>query len=505
MFLIRRYIPIVFLLLVAVTATAQMSRLTEDVEWMVSAQGTAGGGDNAPFWFTSNRYGLGPSTQYSGLTRASIKRNVEADSLRFWGVGYGVDLAGAFGKDVNRFVIQQAYIDIQWKMLRLSLGQKERVSEFKNRELSTGGLTLGMNCRPLPMARFELPEFWYIPGTRDLFAIKGHIAYGWYTDGDWQTSFNAGSKNIHTSNSKFHSKALFVRIGNAEKFPLMASGGIEMSCQFGGKAWNLRDRGDHGDDSQVYYENLDKGFSDYWHALIPGGSDSNDGDFANVSGNQLGSWHARLDWQEKEWGVGVYYEHFFEDHSQMFMQYAWKDMMLGVEAHMPKNRFVSSLVYEYLTMKDQSGPIYHDKTPNIPVQISALDGYYNHHVYGAWQHVGYTMGNPLILSPIYNSNGSLSPRHNRVRSHHIGLTGQPCDELRWRFMYTHEMSLGTYSLPTLDPEYGNFYLLEATYSPRQIPGFSVTASYGRNSGQLLGESNGGMLTVTYSGWFNRTH
>lgn len=493
------------MLLMAVDIIAQASRLRDDVEWKVSVEGTAGGGDNAPFWFTSNRYGLGPSTQYSGLTRASLERKIENDSLRFWGLGYGVDIAGAFGSQVNRFVVQQAYLDVQWKMLRLSLGQKERVSEFKNRQLSTGGLSLGMNCRPVPMVRLELPEFWYIPGTKDIFAIKAHIAYGWFTDGRWQKKFNKGSHNIYTSGSAFHSKSLFFRIGNDKKFPLMASGGLEMVAQFGGRAWNLRDRADHGDASQTYSENLNRGIKGYWNALIPGGSDSNDGDFANVQGNQLGSWHARLDWKDKTWSIGVYYEHFFEDHSQMFWQYPWKDMLLGVEAQMPKNRFVSSLVYEYTTLLDQSGPIYHDRTPNLPVQISALDMYYIHHVYGAWQHAGYTMGNPQILSPLYNVDGSLAPRHNRVRAHHIGITGEPCEEVRWRVMYTHEMSLGTYPDPTLDPMHGDYYLVEAAYSPRQLPGFSVTASYGGNSGNLLGKSNAGMLTVTYSGVFNKTH
>ena len=501
----RFFVLSISLLLGLQTLQAQMSRLTEDVEWKVTAQGSAGGGDNAPFWFTSNRFGLGPSTNYSGLSRVSLERKVENDSLRFWGVGYGVDIAGAYGKHVNRFVIQQAYLDVQWKMLRLSVGQKERASELKNPELSTGGLTLGMNARPIPQVRCEMPDFWAIPGTKNWFAFKAHIAYGMYTDDKWQENFNNKSIYSYSANSKFHSKALFIRIGNEKKFPLVATGGIEMACQFGGKAWNLRDRGDHGDSQITYSEELDNSFKAYWRALIPGGSDSNDGDFANVAGNQLGSWHARLDWKDKKWGLGIYYEHFFEDQSMMFMQYAWKDMMLGVEANLPKNRFVSDIVYEYMTLMDQSGPIYPDKTPNIPVQISAVDCYYNHHIYGAWQHAGYVLGNPLILSPLYNANGRLAPAHNRIRTHHIGLKGQPCNQLSWRFLYTHEESRGTYDAPTLDPMFGNYYLLDLTYKPRQIPRLSFTGSYGHNSGDLLGESNGAMLTVIYSGLFNRTH
>jgi hypothetical protein len=32
----------------------------------------------------------------------------------------------------------------------------------------------------------------------------------------------------------------------------------------------------------------------------------------------------------------------------------------------------------------------------------------------------------------------------------------------------------------------------------------MTASYGHNDGNLLGTSNGAMLTVKFNGWLNRT-
>jgi hypothetical protein len=115
------------------------------------------------------------------------------------------------------------------------------------------------------------------------------------------------------------------------------------------------------------------------------------------------------------------------------------------------------------------------------------------------------MGVPLIISPLYNDDGSLRTRHNRVKGHHIGLAGSPCSQLSWRFLYTHEKSLGTYLNPTIDPLYGDFFLLEATWRPRFARGLSITGSYGHNGGDLLGQSDGGMLTLRYSGWLNSTH
>ncbi len=486
---------------------AQLSRLAEDVQYSVSLQGTAGGGDNAPFWFTNNRYGLGTSNNFGGVARVSLYRDVETDSLWFWRIGYGMEVASPINTQNGWFCIQQAYADIEWRMLRLSLGQKERPSELKNPYLSTGGLTLGTNARPIPQARLEMPRFWAIPGTRGIFSFKAHIAYGLYTDNRWLRDFNAstvdGNKYTYATGSMFHSKALFLRLGNRELFPLEVTGGLEMACQFGGRGWNVRSyKGDE------FMQDVALG-GNVWTAFLPGGGDVNDENYTNAAGNHIGSWHLRLDWHQKDWSLGLYMEHLFEDHSQMFFQYGWQDMLVGVEANLPRNPFLSTVVYEFNNTMYQSGPIYHDQTVENNQQISARDNYYCNHVYGAWQMGGFTMGNPLILSPLYNAyfgvKGDLTPQHNRVRVHHVGLMGNPSEEWSWRAMYTHQLSLGTYTKPVDDPATANYLLLEGTYTPRWGQGLSFTAAYGHNDGNLLGTSNGAMLTVRFAGWLNRMH
>lgn len=498
----RRVTIICALLCAIVSMKAQVSRLGENVQYAFTAQGTAGGGDNAPFWFTNNRYGLGTTDNFSGLARVALWRTVETDSLWFWRIGYGVELASPINSQNGYFCIQQAYADIEWKMLRLSLGQKERPSELKNPYLSTGGMTLGMNARPLPQVRLEMPDFWTVPGTKSIFSFKAHFAYGWYTDAKWQKKFNAGTNNIYTEGSMFHSKALFIRLGNREVFPLEVIGGLEMACQFGGTGWNLQQYG-----GGALGQGINLG-GNLWTAFLPGGGDVNDENYTNAAGNHVGSWHLRLDWIQKNWNIGLYMEHVFEDHSQMFLQYGWKDMLLGLDVNLPDNPFLSALVYEYNSTMHQSGPIYHDKTEENSQQISARDEYYNNHIYGSWQTGGFVMGNPLLLSPIYNNyfghTGKLSLLHNRVRFHHIGLMGRPASEWSWRFLYTHQYSLGTYMSPVYEPCSANYVLFETTYSPKWCRGLSMTASYGHNDGNLLGNSNGAMLTVRFNGWINRT-
>lgn len=498
----RSLISICALLCAVINTWAQISRLGENVQYSFSVQGTAGDGDNAPFWFTNNRYGLGTTENFSGLVRVAMWRTVETDSLWFWRMGYGVDLASPINSENGYFCIQQAYADIEWKMLRLSLGQKECPSELKNPYLSTGGMTLGVNARPIPQIRLEMPNFWAIPGTRGIFSFKAHMAYGWYADAKWQKKFNAGTDNIYTKGSMFHSKALFIRLGNRELFPLEVTGGLEMACQFGGTGFNVQQYA-----GGLLSEEIKLG-GNVWNAFFPSGGDVNDENYTNAAGNQLGSWHLRLDWLKRDWNIGIYMEHMFEDHSQMFFQYGWKDMLLGLEVKLPQNPLLSTMVYEYNTTMHQSGPIYHDKTEENPQQISARDEYYNNHIYGSWQMGGFVMGNPLLLSPVYNNYfghaGNLSPWHNRVRVHHIGLMGNPSEEWSWRMMYTHQLSLGTYMNPVDEPRSANYIFLETTYSPKWCHGLSFAASYGHNDGNLLGNSNGAMLTVRFGGWINRT-
>ena len=495
------YLP---LLILPLTAYAQPSRLAEDVSYSAQLVGTAGSGSQAPFWFTNNRYGLGDAENGYAYLRASLQRSTEADRHRHWRLGYGADAVVSTGMQ-SHLVLQQLYADVEWQALRLSVGQKERPLELRDQQLSTGGMTTGINARPLPQVRLELPRFWSVPRTGGWLALKAHVAYGAYTDNRWQRHFNDHDlRYLYTTGSLYHSKALFVRVGNVERFPLTLTGGLEMSCQFGGTGHNLRQRVGFGG-PEYYDESLLDGVKSFWNALIPGGGDSNDGDvYSNREGNHLGSWHLRADYHGTGWGAAVYMEHFFEDQSQMFWQYGWKDKLWGFELTPAENPFLSSLVVEFVGTMDQSGAIYHDRTSTIPEQISGCDQYYNNHIYGAWQHAGFVMGNPLLSSPIYNDRFGMSHNlmvyHSRIRAFHLGLSGQPSSQLGWRILYTHEKSLGSYNAPTPDPQKANFLLLELTCKPRRLQGLALTASYGHNDGKILGNSNAAMLSVAYSGW-----
>ena len=245
------------------------------------------------------------------------------------------------------------------------------------------------------------------------------------------------------------------------------------------------------------------GWKNFIKALIPmkGGDDTPAGEQVNVEGNMLGSWNFALAWKPKsDWSVKLYYQHFYEDHSMLFFDYPWKDGLWGVEAKFPKNRWISEAVYEFIYNKDQSGSVYWDHTPEINEQVSGRDNYYNHGIYNGWQHWGMGIGNPLIISPIYNANHSLSFLSNRMWGHHLGFKGQPLDELGYRVLASYQKSWGTYEMPFPETKTSFNLMAEVTYKPKKLKGWQADLAFGMDSGPLIGNSYGAMLKISKTGW-----
>ncbi|MBR5803868.1 MAG: hypothetical protein IKY31_05990 [Bacteroidaceae bacterium] len=469
-------------------------------------------GENfAPFWFTANRHGLFSTEANSGYLKAGLFRSTKEDSHRNWQHGFGIELAGAYNH-TSSFIVQQAYYDIAWKGMQLSIGSKERPSALKNPLLSSGGLIFGTNARPVPQVRFELPEYVTIPGTNDWVHIKGFLGYGMYTDNNWQQEFVATGKR-YTLNALHHVKAGYMKIGNEKTFPLYFEGALEMANQFGGHAYNVT----WGRQNiQTNDFKIGSGFKEFFEALIPMGGDATDGEtsdgesYANASGNHIGSWHFTLTYAPEDWNIRAYYEHMFDDHSMMFFEYGWEDGLYGIEVTFPKNPLVHTFLYEYMNSKDQAGAVYHDHTPEIPDQVSAVDNYYNHLLYPGWQHWGMGIGSPFILSPIYNTfnhpnfindiTGKINFYYNRVQTHHFGFCGSPTREIDYRLMISFSKHWGSYYMPLIDTEEQISAILEVAYNPSQMKGWQIKGSIGYDHGTtIIGNNYGGMLTVSKIG------
>jgi hypothetical protein len=135
-------------------------------------------------------------------------------------------------------------------------------------------------------------------------------------------------------------------------------------------------------------------------------------------------------------------------------------------------------------------------------------------LYQGWQHWGQSIGNPLITSPLYKNNNTLDFSSNRIRAHHLGLTGSPYKGLNYRLIYSYSQSWGTYSIPYPNIQKQNNFLCELTYNiPYNLKNlitkpssafwgsnWKIKVAYALDKGQLTGYNHGIMLGVSKTGW-----
>lgn len=457
----------------------------------VEASGTVGGGNYAPLWLSSNRYGLASVQTSSAYERVRLERPIGLDDGRTWRLGYGVDVAAAQHHE-RAFVVQQAYAEVAWKVLRLTVGSKQQPMETKPADLSSGALSMGINARPIPQVRLDV-DWFNIPGTKGWWQWKFYGSYGATTDGRWQQHWaDAGSR--YTRRALYHEKGLFWKFGRPDRLPFTYEIGIRMASQFGGTSYNIYSTrlGNGGQLTDIEHKVRLKSF---WNALICQGSDETDGSDPNTAGNTLGSYVMALAYHGPRWQARVYWERFFEDQSMLTVQYGIRDMLIGGEVRAPRNPWADGACLEFVTTTNQSGAVYHDRTALLPDKMNGRDNYYNHNLYAGWQHYGFTLGNPLITSPLYNPTHTLYFLNNRIKAWHAGLTGQPAPDWRWRVLASFTRNWGTYAKPYDDCLRQQHFLLEATYTPRWAKGWNGTVAVGLDHGDVTGNNTGLQLSV----------
>ena len=507
---LRRYLLLLFLCPLFVFAQEQASLSEwEKISYTLQTDVVTSTGKYAPFWLVSNRHGLSSLENNNANLSVGLFRNFDKKKGFAW--AYGAEFAGAWNY-TSPFIVQQLYADVKYNCWELSVGSKEHWSEGKHRTLSGGGLTFAPNARPIPQVRFGINEYTTVPWWFNGWVkVKGHFSYGRYTDDEFQKNFTNGAVGTsYTTGVLFHEKTAFLRIANPVGRGLGWESGLEMYSKFGG---SLYEQG-------RYKSTFPTTFMEYLKAFIPmaGGEAAPDEEKVNINGNVLGSWHAILDYTADDWKLRAYYEHFFEDHSQLFgvswvsdregvtrflSYHPWQDGLWGLELELPKGRWLKGIVAEFITSRDQSGPLLHNTNANFKEQLSGGDNYYNHAFFQSWQHWGMAVCNPCFLSPNYNESGSLFMRFTRLRSYHIGAEGSPYGGWAYRVMGSYTRHWGAYSSPLPNPADVISTMLEVTHTSERFRGWQFTGVVAIDHSDLIGNNVGGMVTIKKSGFLKR--
>ena len=219
------------LLSISVRSYSQINKIQDSTIYKAELFGSAATGSNTPFWMVSNRYGVVPLDAGNGLLNAGVFHNQHFGSKFYWGAG--LDLVAAVPRHRNVF-IQQAYAEIGYRSMLLSIGSKERYNSLWDRNLSSGDMTQSANARPIPEINISMPEFTLVPLTKGWLQVRGDFAVGKSFDTDYLKNF-ANSKQTYVKNVLWHHKSFFFRIKDTENnFPLSFTAGVQHFAQWGG-------------------------------------------------------------------------------------------------------------------------------------------------------------------------------------------------------------------------------------------------------------------------------
>lgn len=468
------------------------------LKYSVSSDLNLGNGNVSPFWFSTNKQGIVPITPNNGNLRLSFFSN----EIKRKEIGY------KFGLDVieqiqtkNQFFIQQAFVDITYRKGALSMGAKEKNSILKNSELSIGGLSYSGNARPIPEIRLGTNEFVTFPWllNRDL-SVKTGFSYGWLTDNVFQKEHRT-VPGPYNQNTLYHHKDFNLNY-HQKQSKWWFDFAIETNTMFGSSYYTF----DIYNNNKPIVIESNPTLKHYLMTLLPlpGDKSSVIEDQNYLYGSSNGSEHLRISYEEKNYFLRAYYENYFDDFSGFSKQNGF-DGVWGLEYEKKSGNGITGIVVEYLQTTHQSGPIHWMpyEAPDSPLTNMATgsDNYYNNHSFAqGYAHHGMNIGNALLTSPIYNTNGSLWHYNNRVKGLNLGISFSCTSEIKCRILNTFSQSFGTMDIPfrAIKNQYSGF--AEIKYQPRNFWGWSMTLRGAIDRGDnVFGNSEGVSLTIKKSG------
>lgn len=485
---IRLTITGLLMLGVGLPILSQENAPEQATSYAAEFSGIVGGGDHAPFWAVSNQYGKMPIDANNAYLQIGLTHHQQLG--KDWRWGAGLSLVGVVPRYRNIY-LQEAYAEIGYQALWLSVGSKERYTSPRDRRLSSGDLTFSANARPIPEVNLSIPTFTIIPGTRGWLQVKGDFAIGRSFDENYLENF---SRQGQTYNKRilWHHKSLYLRVKDTGKgFPLALTLGIQHWAQWGGTS-------------------TDPSIGEQPHSLkdflrvfagSKGDQQASISDQENVLGSHSGAYDFQLDYNHPDWELAAYHQHPFNDKSGMIFENG-TDGLWGIEWRPRHIGWLRAVVFEYLNTRDQSGPMHfiwfdHEKYPGVG---GGNDDYYNNQEYTTgFSYFNRGIGSPLIVSPEYNEDGSLGFRNNRVRDWHVGAEGAISATLDYRVLFTVMNGWGRHSEPFLEKRDGTASLIGLTYKHPKLEGWKFEAAASLDTGTLPGENFGIQVKVSKRG------
>lgn len=391
-----------------------------------------------------------------------------------------------------RLWLQEAYLEGKHRSVSLTLGAKQHLSPIVNDELSSGDMVWSANARPMPGIKMGFVNFQNIPLTNGWVQLNGEIGYYKPGDDKWLEHHYNYYNHFITTDWWMNYKYLHLRSNPHQ--PLVVTLGMQAACQFGGNNVFF-ERG-----TEVRRVNQKADAEAFFKAFIPGSGGSNIGD-EFFEGNHLGTWDIHLDYRLARGHLAAYHQHLWEDGSGLGFRNGF-DGLWGIEYKLNGQGILEGAAVEYLDLTNQSGPIHwapsdHPDTPLIDATTGG-DDYYNNYAFCGYHVRGMALGNALVASPLYNTDGYMRFIHNRVRALHVAACGHIGQRWSYRLMASRRAAWGSPLMPQPKSTCTSF-MAEVGFTPISVQGLQCKATIATDHGSLLGDNVAGMIQLTYSG------
>lgn len=505
------------ILIVAITVclTAFMPKLHAQTTFDYSVQLTAntGHGDFAPHLLTTMRGGTITQAN-SAYVSAGIGHEMDTTKRFSW--GFGAELWGgvATGTDYARFDgnsktwssetrypahfwVEQCFGELKWRSIVYTLGVKRYKSHLLNDNLSSGDLALSANARPAPGLAIGFVDYRDIPLTKGNVQIFADIGYLKMNDGNWLDKHYNYYNHFITRNYWFNYKRIYFRTNPSKRFVFTI--GAQAMCQFAGDNYTYRNG------EVVDHIKMEANAKAFFRTIVAGSGGENPGDVFAL-GNHVGTLDVSLDYKIGNGRViRAYYQNPWEDGSGLQKANGF-DGLWGVEYSAPEGGLLKGVVLEFITLKNQSGPLHFNPEDyggsKVEGKVTGCDNYYNNYAYNGYHAFGLSLGSPFLRSPIYNTDGYIAFTDNLVRGFHVALCGNFSHEVAYRAMLSHQKSWGTPFVLRSTTVSNTSAMLELSYKSARLSGFEMKTQLGFDYGKLYGKNFGALVEVKYSGNFS---
>lgn len=397
---------------------------------------------NVPFWMRSMKYGSVPLDGISVSLIGGVVKQYASENpqkLMDWGAGFeGRINAG----NHSEFMLIESYAKIRLSIFELKGGRFREQIGLVDSTLSSGAFSLSGNALGVPKIEAGIPDFWNVPLTGGVIAIKGNVAHGWM-DTQKLNKNNNNTILLPKIEAYLHQLSAYGRIGKVN-WKVKLYGGINHMVVWGHEkemypGWGLSD------------------FETFKYVLMGKAYGTNSIPTSKV-GNHVGSIDQAIEIKTNHTLLTGYHQFFYDVGALVKLANA-KDGLWGISLKnrqsKSSNLFWNKFLFEFLYSKSQGGEV--DSKP----RASGAEDYYNNfEYYNGWSYNGENLGNPLFTSKNYIKDGYPTASsyqyfaNNRMVAFHVG---SEIGFNKWfcRGLLTYSLNYGTYSTSPAERSLGN--------------------------------------------------